>query len=448
MGKEHSLTIKYKSISLIGSKARHNQDAYAEFQIPGGYGFAICDGINGKEGGGAIASKMAIESIKRQFRNTQFKNPQKALTNALTLANFQLYDHIQKNERFKGMGASCVIVLVIDERVYYAYIGNVRFYILRDNTIYRLTRDHTKAQTALAQNKINEEKLESDPGFYIADRALGFDKDVNFSVCKQPISMEEHDMLLLTSDGLFKELTENQIAEVVNDPDASVDFMATNLAQKADQAGGNDNITLTLMHVFDPQKVPFTPETGEKTEIVEGKKGIPKAVWIVLGVIGLVALLYGISEIAFNHERVTTEQKPQKSVVDTQPKDTIKPARTEDLTKKKEKEPQGIKPEFIPYKIEKGDNFYRLGIRFNVTVQLLEKVNNVQAKRLRLGQRIRIPVKAIHKVEKGEMLSTIAEKYHTPVKDILKANKLDDADRLSEGMVLNIPLQYDDKISE
>ena len=209
MGKEHSLTIKYKSISLIGSKARHNQDAYAEFQIPGGYGFAVCDGINGKEGGGAIASKMAIESIKRQFRNTQFKNPQKALTNALTLANFQLYDHVQKNERFKGMGASCGIVLVIDELVYYAYIGNVRFYILRDNTIYRLTRDHTKAQTALAQNKITEEKLESDPGFYIADRALGFDKDVNFSFFKQPISMEEHDMLLLTSDGLFKELTEN-----------------------------------------------------------------------------------------------------------------------------------------------------------------------------------------------------------------------------------------------
>ncbi len=448
MGKEQGLTIKYKSISLIGSKAKHNQDAYAEFQIPGGYGFAICDGINGKEGGGAIASKMAIESIKRQFRNTQFKNPQKALTNALTLANFQLFDHIQKNERFKGMGTSCGIVLVIDELVYYAYIGNVRFYILRDNTIYRLTRDHTKAQTALSQNKIASDKLESDPGYFIADRALGFKKDVNFSVCKQPISMEENDLLLLTSDGLFKELTENQIAEVVNDPDASVDFMATNLAQKADQSGGSDNITLTLMHVFDPEKVPFTPETGEQTEIVEGKKSIPKLVWIILGVIGLIAVLYGVSELAFDHESVTSEKEQQQPVADTQPKDTIKPAHTKRLSQEIEKEPQGIKPEFIPYKIEKGDNFYRLGIRFNVTVQFLEKVNSVQAKRLRLGQRIRIPVKTTHEVEKGEILSTIAEKYNTPVKDILKANKLENADRLREGMVLNIPLQYDDKIAE
>lgn len=448
MGKEHSLTIKYKSISLIGSKAKHNQDAYAEFKVPGGFGFVISDGISGKEGGGAIASKMAIESIKRQFRNTQFKNPQKALTNALTLANFQLYDHIQKNERFKGMGASCAIVLVIEELVYYAYIGNVRFYILRDNTIYRLTKDHTKAQTALLEKKITEDKLESDPGYYIADRALGFQKDVNFSVCKQPISMEEDDMLLLTTDGLFKELSENQIADLVNDPDASVDFMANNLAQKADESGGSDNITLTLMHVFNPAKVPFTPETGEKTEIVEGKKTVPKFVWIVLGIIGLVALLYGISEIAFKHESVTTETQVEEDIVEDQPSDTIVPATTENLNQQNEKEPEGIKPEYIPYKIEKGDNFYRLGIRFNVTVQYLERVNNVQAKRLRLGQRIRIPVKATHEVKKGEILSVIAEKYQTPVKDILKANKLENADRLREGMELNIPLQYDDKIVE
>src|SRR6056297_696205 len=149
MAQEQQLTVKYKSVTHIGSERKHNQDAYAEFQVPGGYGFAICDGIDGKEGGAAIASKMAIESIKRQFRNSQFKNPQKALTNALTLANFQLFDHAQKNDRFKGFGASCGIVLVINELVYYAYIGNVRVYFYRDNVIYRLTRDHTKAQTAL-----------------------------------------------------------------------------------------------------------------------------------------------------------------------------------------------------------------------------------------------------------------------------------------------------------
>jgi serine/threonine protein phosphatase PrpC/LysM repeat protein len=456
MAKEENLTIKYKSVSLLGSKKKHNQDAFAEFLVPGGFGFAICDGINGKEGGAAIASKMAIESIKKQFRNSQFNNPQKALTNALTLANFQLFDHIQKNDRFKGMGASCGVVLVINNLVYYAYIGNIRVYFLRDNTIYRLTRDHTIAQTAFVNKKVLEDDLDSHEGYYQPDRALGFSKDVNFSVCKQPISISEDDKILLTSDGLFRELSENQIAEIVDNQDASVDFIADNLARKADEAGGNDNITLTVMNVFNKDKVPYEPEVNEGTEIVRSSKKIPKVVWIVVSLIALVALLFAINEMVFTHETVTQikeeNKKEERKIESKKPeaKDTVKviPQASNEKVVEKVLKDDVVTPKFLPYKIDKGDNFYRLGIRFNVTVQYLEEVNNVQAKRLRLGQRIRIPVKALHKVSSGENLSLLAQKYQVPVKDIIRANRFDNADNLKEGMEIFIPLQYDDKIGE
>jgi serine/threonine protein phosphatase PrpC/LysM repeat protein len=449
MAKEENLSIKYKSLSLLGSKKKHNQDAFAEFLIPGGFGFAICDGINGKEGGAAIASKMAIESIKKQFRNSQFSNPQKALTNALTLANFQLFDHIQKNDRFKGMGASCGVVLVVNNLAYYAYIGNVRIYFLRDNTIYRLTRDHTVAQTAFANKKVLEDDLENHEGYYQPDRALGFSKDVNFSVCKQPIAISEDDKILLTSDGLFRELTEGQIAEIMDNPDASVDFIADSLARKADEVGGNDNITLTVMNVFDKDKVPYVPEVNESTEVVKSSKKIPKVVWIVVALLALVALLYSLNEMVFTHESITQKEKQQTE--DVKPKPEIKAEEIKDTiqdTTPKIVEEQVLTPKFIPYKIEKGDNFYRLGIRFNVTVQYLERINNVQAKRLRLGQRIRIPVKALHTVKSGENLSLIANKYGVTVKEIMKANKFENADNLKDGKEIYIPLQYDDNIAE
>lgn len=447
MAKEENLSIKYKSVTQIGSQKKHNQDAFAEFLVPGGFGFAICDGINGKEGGAAIASKMAIDSIKKQFRNSQFNNPQKALTNALTLANFQLFDHIQKNDRFKGMGASCGVLLVINNLVYYAYIGNVRVYFLRDNTIYRLTRDHTLAQTEYLNKKVLEDDLENHKGYYQPDRALGFSKDVNFSVCKQPISISENDKILLTSDGLYRELSEGQIAEILDNPDASVDFIADNLSRKADEAGGNDNITLTVMNVFNKDKVPYEPEVNESTEIVKASSKIPKAVWIVAALIALVALLYSVNEMVFTHESVTHKDeivKDEKITETKKPeiKDTVKEVVSEVVIE------DVITPKYIPYKIDKGDNFYRLGIRFNVTVQYLEEVNNVQAKRLRLGQRIRVPVRALHKVAIGENLSLIAQKYQVPVKDIIKANRFDNADNLKEGMEIYIPLQYDDKIAE
>jgi protein phosphatase len=451
MFENQELTIKFHSISLVGSGKKHNQDAYAEFRVPGGYGFAICDGINGKEGGGAIASKMAIDSIKRQFQNNQFKSPQKALANALTLANFQLYDHVQKNERFNGMGTSCVIILIIDNLVYYAYIGNTRLYFLRENTIYRLTRDHTEAQTAFINKKISEDQLESHPGYYKPDRALGFNKDVNFSVCKQPIAIEEEDTLLLTSDGLYRELSESQIANLMNDPDASVEFVANNLAQKADEAGGSDNITISVVHVFNAAKVPFVPDVN----VVQTKEPIyekvPRIVWIVLGILALVAILFGINEMVFTNESVTQKEIEEQIETQKQPKEdtgiqaeVIEEA-TEEVVEPKE---SVITPEYITLKIDKGDNFYRLGIRFNVTVQYLERINNVQSKRLRLGRQVRIPIKAIHTVVSGENLSLIAQKYQTPVRDLLKANKLESADKLKEGMELYIPLQYDDKISE
>lgn len=450
MAQNNSLTIKYHSVTVVGSKCKHNQDAYAEFQVPGGYGFSVCDGINGAEGGGAIASKMAIESLKRQFRNNQFRNPQKALTNALTLANFQLYDHVQKNERFKEMGASCGIILVIDGLVYYAYIGNVRIYILRDQAIYRLTRDHTVAQTQLIENKINEAQLANHPDFYKVDRALGFTKDVNFSVCKQPLSLEEGDMLLLTSDGLYRELSETQIAEIMSDVDASVEFIANKLAQTADDAGGNDNVTLSVVHAFNADNVLFEPDENIASVIEPMHKRVPIAVWIVLGVLALIAILFGINEMAFKNESLTHRITDDRMIEEAPVVDTQKIVQNLPVEQNKVVEPmeETITPKFVTYQIQKGDNFYRLGIRFNVTVQYLERVNNVQSNRLRLGRRIRIPVKSIHKVVSGENLSLIANKYSVSLKDVLKANQLDNADKLTENMELYIPLQYDDKLTE
>lgn len=445
-----SLTIKYNSITMVGSKRKHNQDAYAEFQVAGGHGFVVCDGINGKEGGGAIASKMAVESIKRQFRNNQFRNPQKALTNALTLANFQLFDHVQKNDRFEGMGTSCGIVLIIDGLAYYAYIGNVRIYFLRENTIYRLTRDHTLAQTALSENKITEAQLEDHADYYTPDRALGFNKDVNFTVCKQPISVEENDLLLITTDGLYRELSESQMAEIMNDADASVEFIASNLARKADEAGGNDNITLSLIHAFNAANVPFEADANVSHISEPLLKKVPRAVWIVLGILGLVAVLFGINEMAFHNESLTHKITDDTTTVsDVAPnnivvKDTVKATEIKEVVA----EVETVQPKFVTYEIEKGDNFYRLGIRYNVTVQYLERINNVQSNRLRIGRRIRIPVKDMHTVKTGENLSLIGSKYLVSVKDILKANKLENADNLREGMELLIPLQYDDKLAE
>ena len=154
--------------------------------------------------------------------------------------------------------------------------------------------------------------------------------------------------------------------------------------------------------------------------------------------------MFTINKLVFKDEKITKSPKIEnaKTLVkkDAKKKDNVA------STDKIKQEEARITPKYYSYTIGKSDNFYRIGIRFSVTIQQLEKDNNIHSERLKVGQKIRIAVKDIHTVKKGESLSVIAEKYNTPSKRILKANNLSNANHLKEGMKLIIPFQYEDKI--
>ena len=98
--------------------------------------------------------------------------------------------------------------------------------------------------------------------------------------------------------------------------------------------------------------------------------------------------------------------------------------------------------EYLAYKVEQGDSLYSIGNKFKVSTDALKFVNNLyDGSILRIGQEIAIPPISglIHKVEAGDTVASIARKYSVPSQAIADFNYLLEPNRLALGMELVIP---------
>jgi len=97
---------------------------------------------------------------------------------------------------------------------------------------------------------------------------------------------------------------------------------------------------------------------------------------------------------------------------------------------------------FISYTVQKGDNLYQIGNKYNVTINKLKELNNLSSNILSIGQILKIPVSndeyIIYPVKKGDSLYQIAKSYNTTINEIKSLNNLT-SNLLNIGQELKIP---------
>ena len=79
------------------------------------------------------------------------------------------------------------------------------------------------------------------------------------------------------------------------------------------------------------------------------------------------------------------------------------------------------------YTVQSGDTLYGISKQFGVSVDELQRINNLTSNTITKGQTLKIPstVTTIdYVVKKGDSLYSIAKKYNTTVKDIVRLNNL------------------------
>jgi serine/threonine protein phosphatase PrpC len=209
--------------------------------------FAVADGLGGHQAG-EVASKTAVETLGSSFN----EHTVDGLVDAVLKANHAVWQLARDNPDLQGMATTMTAVALVDEddeeRLALVNVGDSRAYLLQRGELEQLTEDHSLVEQLVREGRLTSEEAAIHPQRSIITRALGLDPDVE--VDSWQLIPYQGDRLLLCSDGLTNEVTDDDIASTlrrVTDPGAA----AQDLVEQARAHGGNDNITVVVVDVVD-----------------------------------------------------------------------------------------------------------------------------------------------------------------------------------------------------
>lgn len=235
--------------SDIGKARDMNQDSYYVSQPSETVGlYIVADGMGGYNGG-EIASKLAIISAKNYIENNFVKTEhskeelQKLVKNAIEYANMVVYEKSKEDKSLEGMGTTIEVVLACENRIYIGHIGDSRVYRIRKNIIRKLTVDDSYVQKLVKDGTITKEEARSHPKKNMLTKALGCTSFVEPIVTVKGFLKD--DIIVITSDGLTNMLNDEEIFKIINE---DIEKASEKLVEKANEAGGLDNITVVIVN--------------------------------------------------------------------------------------------------------------------------------------------------------------------------------------------------------
>lgn len=241
--------MKVVAQSDIGRVRENNQDYYIipEKQQQLGI-YILADGMGGYNGG-EVASKLASESVKSyietNFNSTMTKKEEimELIRSAIEYANMVVYEKAKETEELQGMGTTLEVCFIYHNRAYIGHIGDSRVYRIRKDLIRKLTTDHSYVENLVKEGKITKEEARVHPKKNMITKALGCAPFVEPDVMVK--GFQKEDIIVMTSDGLTNKVKDHEMFDIIKQ---DMDHSAENLINKANERGGNDNITTIVIY--------------------------------------------------------------------------------------------------------------------------------------------------------------------------------------------------------
>lgn len=235
--------MKAFGITDIGLQRQKNEDAYLIDQDRNL--FLVCDGMGGHKGGD-VASRMAIDTVSRHFIYNNWSEVTGALQKAIEIANQVIWDTGRHNEGVREMGTTITAAVVSTEEIVVGHVGDSSLFIVRDNKIIKITKDHTLAEQMFKDGLLKAEEMRYNAFNHVLTRALGVESKVKIDLYHDKV--QTGDWILLCSDGLTNLLENHEILAILSiqhEPQQA----ARDLISMALSRGGHDNITIVLLRL-------------------------------------------------------------------------------------------------------------------------------------------------------------------------------------------------------
>jgi len=248
-------------ITDVGKVRGHNEDGLfvfvseqegADVLPPFGL-FVLADGMGGHQAG-EIASSLAsrtvtahllsevyISLLRGEERLSTQPSLAEVITSAINAANRAV------NHRLPGSGTTLTCGMVLGTRLFIGHVGDSRAYLRSaDGEIRHLTTDHSMVSKLVEIGQLTPEEAAVHPQRNMLYRAVG--QGTALEVDVMSFSLQRNDQLLRCSDGLWGLLSDEEMWQII---DASSDptEACQRLADAANAAGGNDNITAILVEI-------------------------------------------------------------------------------------------------------------------------------------------------------------------------------------------------------
>lgn len=238
------MNITASGLSHVGMQRSENQDSYLMNEKE--HIYVVADGMGG-HAGGEIASQMCVASFTEKtstplpLLNTDSEY-QIFLERILNEACTKIYEMALENPELKGMGTTASCVMVKDNQIHCAHVGDSRIYLIRAGFIYQLSIDHSLVSEQFRAGLITEDMIETHQLKNVITRSIGYQEEEFVDTFTREI--EPGDMLVLCSDGLHGKIADQEIVNICAEADAT-----KHLIELANERGGEDNITVILIKI-------------------------------------------------------------------------------------------------------------------------------------------------------------------------------------------------------
>jgi len=239
---KHSISY---AITHRGVVRQLNEDAHVEINSHSLW--VVADGMGGHEAG-EVASQLVVDTIRTRIEELSFEELNVThIVAAIENANQQLNEYSAQYLGSKTAGSTVTVLFIKNEQYYVLWVGDSRAYLLRDESLQQVSRDHSQINDLIDEGVISAEEAKEHPLSNVITRAVGVMQEVNVDIVQDEV--KSGDIFLLCSDGLTGELSDNDIRRSL-EPNSIIDsgmaLMHSSLVR-----GAKDNVTCILVKYDD-----------------------------------------------------------------------------------------------------------------------------------------------------------------------------------------------------